>query len=70
MSLSRVLEDREDTNCVFSEKSLYTRIDETLFDEREGIADMLGRDFTIDDILLEKCQSISESPSCGLCDDF
>ena len=70
MSLFHTLEDREDTIGVFREKRFYTGIDEALFDEREGIADMLSRDFAVDDILLEECQSISESPSCGLRDDF
>ena len=59
MSLFHALEDREDTIGVFREKRFYTRIDETLFDERERIADMLSRDFAVNDILLEKCQSIS-----------
>ena len=70
MSLFHALEDREDTIGVFREKPFYTCIDETLFDEREGIPDMLGRDFTIDDILFEKRECISQSSSCGLCDDF
>ena len=70
MSLFHALEDREDTIRVFSEESLYTGIYETLFDEREGISDMLGRDFAVDDILLEKCECISQSSSCGLRDDF
>ncbi len=50
-------------------KTLYSTIDQRLFDECESIADMLCADFTIEYILLEKGEGISESASGTFCDD-
>ena len=59
MTLSENLEEIHDLLALSGVQRLDASIDKTFFYERESIADMLGTDFTIDDILFEESQGVT-----------
>jgi hypothetical protein len=70
MSLFEIFDDLHYFRDVLTRECIATCLDETLFDERECMTDMLGRDLTIDDVLFEEGERVTESTTSSFCDDF
>ena len=70
MTRSEGFQDREDLRGVSDTKEFDHIVDEGIIDESEGISNMLKAYGTVDRILFEKRQCISESSSCDSCDEF
>ena len=69
MALTKRVDDSHDLTDIRASEGLDALLDEGIFDERECVTDMVGRDLAVDDILLEEREGITESSTSTFCDD-